>query len=85
MATTTVHSLFSCVASRNRERMKRHPAPGNRNGGSGALWYVGNDGYCWASSFTSTNAYRLYFYYGGIFPNRNNNRATGLPLRCLQE
>ncbi|MDE5945252.1 MAG: hypothetical protein K2G93_06695 [Rikenella sp.] len=50
------------------------------------LYCVGRYGFCWASSVTTgTNAYHLYFNTGGITPNSNDNRAYGVPLRCLQE
>ena len=68
------------------------PAPGFRDsgyrdtqGGSGKLYYVGNNGFNWSSTVTGANAHFLNCYYGGIYPNGSDNRATGLQLRCLQE
>ncbi len=82
---TTVGTVFSCVASRNRERT--NPAPGYRYRENGRLYSVGGDGYSWSSSIPSDNdnVYFLNFHYGRIDPNNNLGRAGGLQTRCLQE
>ncbi|MDE5944287.1 MAG: hypothetical protein K2G93_01735 [Rikenella sp.] len=49
------------------------------------MWYVGRDGYSWASTITGSYGYFLDFGYGGIGPNNYNYRAYGFQLRCLQE
>ncbi len=63
----------------------RSPAPGDRAHGSGALWAVGNLGYSWSSAESGTNAHYLGFHCSWLTPQNANNRARGLPLRCLQE
>ncbi|MDE6500288.1 MAG: hypothetical protein K2K83_06250, partial [Rikenella sp.] len=60
------------------------PAGGFMDKGSGTLYYVGYYGFSWASSFTGTGAYRLYFNSGAVNPNDYGHRAYGLQLRCLQ-
>ena len=71
--------------------MFTRPAPGFRDSGwrgygGGALWYVGGNGFSWASSITTgIHAYSLYFGYGEINPNGSYSCALGFPLRCLQE
>ncbi|MDE5945616.1 MAG: hypothetical protein K2G93_08580 [Rikenella sp.] len=79
-----MRAVFRRVASRNRERT--NPAPGYRHASYGTSYAVGGNGYSWASSVTAgTYAYYLDFRYGGIYPNSNYYRASGLQLRCLQE
>jgi hypothetical protein len=47
---------------------------------------VGSNGYSWSSTISTTNANRLYFDSGHIYPrSAANNRASGMPVRCLQE
>ncbi|MDE6499476.1 MAG: hypothetical protein K2K83_02060 [Rikenella sp.] len=90
MAVGIEPTVFSCVASRNRERTEHgrsafYPAPGDRYYGSCRLWSVGHSGYSWTSSLTGNNAYFMGFDEIGIGPNINYPRAYGLQLRCLQE
>ncbi|MDE6499916.1 MAG: hypothetical protein K2K83_04345, partial [Rikenella sp.] len=66
---------------RQRQMGIRH----NRGYGSGTLYYVGNSGFSWASAFTVTYAYRLYFSSDAVTPNDGGDRAYGFQLRCLQE
>ena len=90
--TVVVRTVFSCVASRNRERdstallliTNTPPAPGLRSN-SGTLYRVGLDGYSWTSTVTDTDAYFLDFHYNEVYPNSTNNRGYGFQLRCLQE
>ena len=54
---------------------------------SGSLRGAGGYGYYWSSTADSSTsyAYFLYFYSGGVFPSRSNNRypSDGLSVRCL--
>ncbi|MDE5945631.1 MAG: hypothetical protein K2G93_08655 [Rikenella sp.] len=50
------------------------------------MYNVGDRGFSWASSFTGTGTYRLYFNSDGIDPNYNSfYLAYGFQTRCLQE
>ncbi len=81
-----VHTVFSCVASRDRGRAA---PPGFRDAmstrGFGGLRDVGSTGYSWSSSIAGTDAHGLGFGYNGVNPQYYSNRANGLQLRCLQE
>ncbi len=97
MTMDPVQTVFSCVASKNREKetlAKKKPTfacraapPGLRAYQYGTLYDVGSAGYVWSSTIPtgSGNAHNLSFYYGGIYPQLSSNRAHGLQLRCLQE
>ena len=61
------------------------PAPGYRHALYGTLYYVGNNGFSWASSVAGTYTYRLYFDCSAVHPNDYGYHAYGFPLRCLQE
>ncbi|WP_304708650.1 hypothetical protein [uncultured Rikenella sp.] len=66
-----------------------YPAPGFRNGASGALWRVGSNGYSWSStSVDSGDHYRgvyLNFHVTWLHPSSASSRAYGYLLRCLSE
>ena len=64
-----------------------YPASGFRNRASGALTYVGSNGYSWSSSPTqgSTNAGYLLFFATYVYPQSNLSRAYGFPVRCVRE
>ena len=64
-----------------------YPASGYRNRASGALASVGSSGFSWSSSPTqsSTNAGYLSFYAANVYPQDNNSRAYGFPVRCVRE
>ncbi|MDE6499652.1 MAG: hypothetical protein K2K83_02975 [Rikenella sp.] len=49
------------------------------------LFRVGYSGYSWATAVVGTYAHNLNFNCGGVYPNDGSGRATGFPLRCLQE
>ncbi|MDE6499142.1 MAG: hypothetical protein K2K83_00350 [Rikenella sp.] len=68
-----------------QSRTARIPAPGFRHPYHGTLYRVGVNGFSWSSTVTGANAHFLNFYYDGVYPNGSDNRAYGLPLRCLQE
>ncbi len=61
------------------------PAPGHRHTYYGTLWSVGYNGFGWSSFASGGNAYRLYFYNGGVGPQDRGGHAYGFQLRCLQE
>jgi hypothetical protein len=61
------------------------PAAGYRDGGGGALNYVGSYGYYWSASPTSSGGYRLYFRSNYVSPSNSYNRAYGFSVRCVQE
>ena len=50
----------------------------------GSLYNVGSNGYYWSSTVSTTDAYFLGFYSGGVNPAGGNNRANGFPVRCLK-
>ena len=77
-----MHTVFSCVVSRNRGGA---PAPGYRTNVSGELYHVGSNGYGWASSYQESSSYYLAFQYDWLNPNFLSRRAYGIQLRCLQE
>ncbi|WP_298081221.1 hypothetical protein [uncultured Rikenella sp.] len=64
-------------------------APGCRGAGEGVLWYVGDYGYGWSSTFhDSGDHYRgiyLRFHTTICSSSAAAGRASGLPLRCLSE
>ena len=63
-----------------------YPAAGYRNVGSGAMYYVGSNGYCWsASPYDATYGYYLYFNSGSVNPQYTNQRGYGISVRCVQE
>ena len=66
-----------------------YPAVGYRNGDSGALDNVGQDGYCWSASphpSYSNGAYSLDFNYNGnVAPANGSSRAHGSSVRCVRE
>ena len=64
-----------------------YPASGYRNRTSGALTYVGSGGYSWSSSpaQSSTSAGYLSFLATGVYPQCNDSRAYGFPVRCVRE
>jgi len=56
------------------------PAAGYYNGTT--LSNEGSNGLYWSSSFYSaTNAYYLYFYSSGVYPQLNDNRRDGFSVR----
>ena len=75
---SAVGTVFRCVASRRE-------APGYRHLNGGTLFGVGGYGLSWSTSRTENHAYYLSFGYGGLNPQEDNCRASGFPLRCLQE
>ena len=52
---------------------------------SGSLRFAGNNGIYWSSTaFSSTSlAYALYFYSGGVYPSDDYSRYAGRSVRCL--
>ena len=52
---------------------------------SGSLGSAGVEGDYWSSTaYSSTsNAYRLGFYSGGVYPSNVSNRYLGFSVRCL--
>ena len=45
----------------------------------------GTSGYYWSSTFNSaTDAYLLYFYASGVYPQNYGNRRYGFPVRAVQ-
>ena len=65
-----------------------YPASGYRNGSSGNLGTVGSAGYSWSCSPLSASSIHgsfLYFHSGLVAPERNDSRALGFPVRCVQE
>ena len=54
---------------------------------SGALRYVGSDGTWWSSTIKDSNyAYSLYLDIDGyMYPHDDNNKANGVPVRCVTQ
>lgn len=67
--------------------MDFYPASGYRDRTSGALTYVGSVGVSWSSSPAqgSTLAGDLDFSASYVYPQSNDNRAGGFPVRCVRE
>ena len=57
---------------------------GYRFHGSGWLYDVGSDGYCWSSTVSTSNSRRLQFANSSTSVN-TNRRATGYSIRCIKE
>ena len=65
-----------------------YPAVGYRDYDSGALDYVGSNGYYWSASpypGSSDYAYYLYFNDGDVYPAYYYNRSSGYSVRCVRE
>ena len=66
-----------------------YPASGNRNGGGGSLFSVGNCGSYWSASpcsYSGSYACSLSFFdNGNVYPSGSDGRANGCSVRCLQE
>ena len=63
------------------------PAPGYRSAASAVLGAVGADSHAWASSSFLVGSYTAGNYYGGatrMVPLKDDNRAYGFPVRCVQ-
>ncbi len=57
---------------------------GGRNYYDASLYYQGTAGYCWSSTVTGSSAYLLSYSSSGVNPANYNNRAFGLPVRCVK-
>ena len=65
-----------------------YPASGYRASSSGGLNYVGTYGYAWSSSpYSASGVYGSYLIFNSshVHPEDYNNRASGFPVRCVQE
>ena len=60
------------------------PLAGFRNGSSGPLTNVSTAGYYWSSTVSGTNSRFLIFSFSTASVS-TNNRANGLPVRCLKD
>ncbi|WP_294592888.1 hypothetical protein [uncultured Rikenella sp.] len=60
-------------------------APGYRYRISGALFYIGADGYSWSSTNRDTDGLHLGFGMTWLTPCRMYGNAHGFQLRCLSE
>ena len=80
-------SFGGLVGSLNSTTITQAPYYFNPSGRvySGSLWYAGYGGYYWSSTaYSSTSsAYSLYFYSGGVNPSGNFGRYLGQSVRCL--
>ncbi len=85
-ATLAVRTVFSCVASRNRERTSR-PRGAARHSKTGFDSDKRNArGYSWSSTFTGSDARYLGFNYGFLARQASKTPGgRGFQLRCLQE
>ena len=68
-------------------RKLKYELGGYRYYASGALSYVGNNGYSWSSTVAASGYYAhgLHFYTQGLDPTSTLYRASGLQVRCLLE
>ena len=65
-----------------------YPASGGRVGDSGGLIAVGLNGYAWSNASGSAAEVRssyLNFFSSYVYPEFNDRRAYGFPVRCVQE
>ena len=65
-----------------------YPAVGCRYSDSGALSYVGSDGYYWSASpspSTNSHACRLFFGSVNVYPAGSHTRGSGYSVRCVKE
>jgi uncharacterized protein (TIGR02145 family) len=62
-----------------------YPASGYRYSGSGAIYYVGSNGYYWSASTMNHQGCCLYFGNSYVAPGNNLRRANGISVRCVQE
>ena len=65
-----------------------YPAVGYRYDDSGALYYVGSNGYYWSASPTPSSSYYAYylrFSNGNVYPAHYSNRSHGYSVRCVRE
>ena len=62
-----------------------YPATGCRSHNDGSLCYVDIRGFCWSASTYSYCAYTLFSNDGYVYPSEEAARASGQPVRCLQE
>jgi hypothetical protein len=61
-----------------------YPAAGYRVSTSGAFSSTGSNGICWSTAVIGTNGYFLLFASVDVHPRRNDGRAYGFPVRCVQ-
>jgi len=62
------------------------PASGYLDSGSGAFSRVGGGGHYWSCSpLSAAFGSSLNFYSGAVYPSNTNLRASGFPVRCVQE
>jgi hypothetical protein len=61
-----------------------YPASGNRDCTSGGFNAVGTHGYCWHCAINGINTYWLRLMSTDVGPTSSNNRAYGIPVRCVQ-
>ncbi|WP_300828332.1 hypothetical protein [uncultured Rikenella sp.] len=64
---------------------QQHPAPDYRHRDAGSLYYVGTNGYSWASAVNGSSGMYLSFHITGLYTSRTDSRGYGLQLRCLSE
>ena len=62
-----------------------YPVSGYLSIDKGALNGVGIFGYYWNASPNNQGSYSLGFYSDNIVPNNESSRASGVPVRCIQE
>ena len=66
-----------------------YPASGYRHSASGSFSAIGTNGYNWSStvlaSASSGRAYSLNLTATTLSTSNNSNRASGFPVRCVQE
>ena len=84
---STQHGYFFYYTAWRDGAMDFYPASGYRDRTSGALTYVGSVGVSWSSSPAqgSTLAGDLDFSASYVYPQSNDNRAGGFPVRCVRE
>ncbi|WP_300727241.1 hypothetical protein [uncultured Rikenella sp.] len=65
--------------------MSSGPAPGHRDGLSGVLGSVGNNGLSYSSAIDGVYSVFLWFHSQALVPGNVSYRDFGRPLRCLSE
>ena len=77
---------FLSIAATLYARCLFLPAGGNRDNSNGALNNQGSNGNYWSSTQNNaSNGNYLSFSNGSTSTGNNNDKATGMSVRCVQE
>ena len=82
---STSSSNYTAQTGRTYSNMAWFPASGYRRVVSGGLNSVGNIGYYWSASVSSTRVIFMHFTMNDVVPSSTCSRAYGFSVRCVQE